>query len=165
MALIEPLFHTTAFAAPVETHLVISSAADIAAEMGARTCGPAEVGGGRLLSIWPPAESPTFVSVGARSISSGIAWVHASSQGLDLHVLDVADVIAAALKSRLGELGPDVRPPARSNEYDRSATRLLEGEIQQLLEAMAVDPSSEAGLSEAIFERELLLQHLTSLGA
>lgn len=163
--MIEPLFHMAAFAAPVETDLVIYSAAEVAAEMGARTYGPAEVGGGRLVSIWPPAEGPTFVSVSARSISSGIAWVLASSQGLDLDALDVADVIAAALKSRLGELGPGIRPPARSNEYDRSATRLLEGEIQQLLEAMAVDPSSEAGLSEAIFERELLLQHLTSLGA
>lgn len=37
MTLIEPLFHMTAFAAPVETGLVISAAAEVAAEMGTRT--------------------------------------------------------------------------------------------------------------------------------
>jgi hypothetical protein len=165
MAVVEPLFHMETFAAPTEADLVIHAVAEVAAELGAQTHGPAEVGGGRLLSIWPPIESPTFASVSARPIPAGAAWVRVSAQGLDLVALDVADVIATALKSRLGELGPGVLPPPRSREYDRSATRLLEGEIQQLLEAMATDSSSRAGLSEAIFERELLLQHLTDLGA
>lgn len=165
MAVVEPLFHVAAFAAPTEVDLVIPSAAEVAAELGAQTYGPAEVGGGRLLSIWPAVESPTFVSVSARPISAGAAWVRASAQGLDLATLDVADVIAEALKLRLGDLGSSVLPPPQSREYDRSATRLLEGEIQQLLEAMAAGSSSRAALSEEIFERELLLQHLTDLGA
>jgi hypothetical protein len=165
MAAIEPLFHMAAFAAPTEVDRVISSAAEVADELGAQTYGPAEVGGGKLLSIWPPVESPTFVSVSTRPIPTGAAWVRASAQGLDLDALDVTDVIADALKSRLGELGSDVLPPPRSREYDRSATRRLEAEIQQLLEAMATDSSSRASLSETIFERELLLQYLTDLSA
>lgn len=165
MTVVEPLFHMATFAAPTEVDRVIPSVAEVAVELGAQTYGPAEVGGGRLLAISPPIESPTFVSVSARPIPPGAAWVRVSAQGLDLDGLDVADVIADALKSRLGELGSDVLPPPRSREYDRSATQLLEAEIQQLLEAMATDSSSRASLSEAIFERELLLQHLTDLGA
>lgn len=165
MTVVEPLFHTAAFAAPTEVEWVIPSATEVAAELGAQIHEPAEVGGGRLLSIWPPIESPTFVSISARPIPAGATWVRVSAQGFDLTTLDVADVIADALKARLGELGPDVLPPPRPREYDRSATRLLEGEIQQLLEAMATDSSNRAGLAQAVFERELLLQHLTDLGA
>lgn len=41
----------------------MSAAAEIATELEARTHPPAEVGGGRLLSIWPSDEVPTFVSI------------------------------------------------------------------------------------------------------
>src|SRR5215217_406733 len=81
MAVVEPLFHIETFAAPIEADLVIHAAAEVAAELGAQTHGPAEVGGGRLLSIWPPIESPTFVSVSARPIPAGAAWVRVSAQG------------------------------------------------------------------------------------
>jgi hypothetical protein len=73
--------------------------------------------------------------------------------------------VQAALESRLGKLGPEVRPLPREIEYDREVTRRLEAEIQELLEAMASNSTPWGHTSASIYERELRLQHLTGLGA
>lgn len=164
MSPLGPLFHMNTFMARTDVYPAITCAAEVAAELNARAYGPAEVGGGELLFLWPPAKVPGFVSVTARPISPGTAWVGVTGQGLDIETLDAADQIAVMLESRLGTLGPDVLPPARDHDYDREATRLLEGEIQQLLEELAADPAAWEHLSRAIYERELLLQDLTGLG-
>ena len=159
-----PLFRMNAFTARTEVYQAITCAAEVAAELTARAYGPAEVGGGELLCLWPPVEAPGFVSVSARPISPDTAWVRVTGQGLGIETLDTADQIAVMLESRLGTLGPDVLPLPRDHDYDREATRLLEGEIQRLLEELADDPPAWEYLSRAIYERELLLQDLTGLG-
>lgn len=164
MSPLGPLFGMNAFMARTEAYAAITCAVEIAAELTASAYGPAEVGGGELLCLWPPAEAPGFVSVSARPISPGTAWVRVTGQGLGTETLDTADQIAMMLESRLGTLGPDALPPPRDHDYDREASRLLEGEIQRLLEESAADPSAWEHLSRAIFERELLLQDLTGLG-
>jgi hypothetical protein len=143
----------------------MSSALGVAAELAAKTYGPSEVGGGRLLTMWPPGQVPAFVSVTARPISARTVWVGVAAQGLAVSSLDIADRVRATLESRLGALGPEVRPSPRELQYDREATRRLEAEIQQLLEGMATDSMSWGHTSSVIYEREMLLQHLTGLGA
>jgi hypothetical protein len=165
MPSVGPLFRTTGIAVEAEMDQVMSAADEIAAGMRARTYGPAEVGGGRLLSIWPVAGEPTFASVTARPMPGSAAWVGVSVQSLRIEALDIMDDLAGALKSRLGALGSGVTPPERVRDYDRGATRKLESEIQDLLEEMSADPSAWEYLSGAIYEREVLLQHLTELGA
>jgi len=160
-----PLFQTTAMAFDAGLDQVMSTASEIAAGMGARAYGPAEVGGGVLLSVWPAAGEPTFASVTARSMPEGGAWVGVSAQSLRSEALDIVDDISGALQSRLGGLETRTNPPERVGDYDRGVTRKLEAEIQDLLEAMSADPSAWEHLSRAVYEREVLLQHLTELGA
>jgi hypothetical protein len=161
----QALWRRDAFAAAADIDEVMSSAIDVAAEMSAKTYGPSEVGGGRLLTMWPPDQTPTFVSVTARPVSSETVWIAVSAQSLAVPSLDVADEVQAALESRLGKLGPEARAAPREIEYDREATRRLEAEIQGLLEDMASDAISWGHASSSIYERESRLQHLTGLGA
>jgi|GEM_PF-3264513 len=158
------LWRHDAFAAAADMDEVMSSALDVAAEMNAKTYGPSEVGGGRLLTIWPPGQAPTFVSLTATQVSTETVWVGVSAQSLASPSLDIANEVQAALESRLGKLGAEVRPAPREIDYDREATRRLEAEIQELLEAMASGASSWDHAASSIYERELLLQHLTGLG-
>ena len=159
-----PLFQMDAFAAAADPDAAMSAVAEIAAGLVAKTYGPAEVGGGRLLFLWPLDEVPTFVSVTARPIPAGATWIRISAQSLALPSLDVVEKVKVGLEFRLGNLGPEVRPPPREVEYDRVASRQLEAEIQELLGALATDATAWEHLSKSIYERELLLQHLTELG-
>jgi hypothetical protein len=161
----QPLFHTDALAVESDEDAVMASALEIAADLGGKVSGPSEVGGGRLVTIWPAEPVPAFVSVTARAFAPGKVWVRVAAQCVAASWLDVGDDVKAGLESRLGSLA-DVLPPPRDRDYDREETRRLEGEIQHLLEAMAVaQPSSWGSLTAQIYERELLLQHLTELGA
>jgi hypothetical protein len=159
------LFRTTGIAVDAEMDQVMATAAEIAGAMGARTYGPAEVERGRLLSIWPAIGEPTFASVTARPMRERGACVGVSVQSLRVEDLDMVDELAEALKSRLGALEPEASPPERMTEYDRGATRRLESEIQDLLEAMSADPSAWGHLSRTVFEREILFQYLTEFRA
>jgi hypothetical protein len=123
------------------------------------------VAGGRLLVIWPQPGRRTFASVTARPISTGAVWVHVTSQALEIDLLADAEAVASALQARLGTLGPEVRPPIHEYDFDRSESRRLEGEIQQLLGTIEAEPTSWEHLSKTTFERELALQQLTELGA
>lgn len=161
----DPLFTTSAFSAAAELEGAISSAVEVAAEYETMIHGPAEIGGGKLLLIWPPPQGPSFVSVRARLISDEVVRVGVTAQALEIQGLDMGERICATLEARLGTLGPGVLPPPRIGEYDREATRLLEAEIQGFLEAMAVEPAAWGQLATSIFERELQLQHLTELRA
>jgi hypothetical protein len=161
----QPLFQSTAFAAAADASEAMSAAAEIAEQMNARAYGPAEVGGGHLMFLWLPDGPPTFLSVTARPISAGTAWVGVSAQSLASASLDATDEVRAALELKLGNLGPEAHPPPRESEYDRGATRRLESEIQELLEDIEANPASWEQLSLTIWERELILQHLTELRA
>lgn len=161
----QPLFCYSVFAAPVDVDEAMAATAEIAAEMDARTYGPAELPGGHLLFLWPRQETPTSLSVTARPISDATAWVGVDAQSLSVPSLDVAKEIESALEQRLGSLGPGISPPPRETDYDRGATRRLEAEIQELLEAVALDPGSWERVSGSIYERELLLQGLAGLRA
>jgi len=162
---VEPLFRTTGIAVDAEMEQVLSTAGEIAAGMGARTYGPAEADGGRLLVIWPVVGEPTFASVTARPMRERGAWVGVSVQSLRIEALDLVDELAEMLRSQLGALGSGASPPERVLDYDRGETRRLESEIQNLLEEMSADPAAWEYLSRAIYEREVLFQYLTKLGA
>jgi hypothetical protein len=143
----------------------MSAAAQIALDRGAVSQGPVTVADGRLLMVRPLPGRPTFASVTARPISAGAVWVHVISQALDIDLLAETETVASALRSRLGTLGPDVRPPIRESAFDRTESGRLEGEIQQLLETIAAEPTSWDHLSRTTFERELNLQQVTELSA
>lgn len=157
------IFRMDAFATAAGMDDVMAAARALAEELNASFYGPAAVGGGRLLSVWPPDPVPTFISVKAKPIQDGACWVGLSVQSLAVDSLDVMDEMKATLESRLGSL--DISPRPRELDYDRGAARRLESEIQELLESLAADPSSWDALSRTIFERELVLQHFTQLGA
>lgn len=160
-----PLFQARGVAVDAPIDRVMSTASEIAAEIGGKAYGPAEVGGGQHVCIWPAVGEPTFVSVTARPLYEPGAWVGVSAQSLRSEALDIVDDLVGALQSRLGRLETRTGPPERVRDYDRGATRKLEAETQDLLEAMSADPSAWERLSGAVYERELLLQHLTELGA
>lgn len=160
-----PLFQPDSFAAKAEVETVVNAAAQIAEEKGAVSQGPVTVAGGMLLLVWPAPGRPVFASVTARSFSAGVVWVHVLSQALEIDLLAEAEALASMLRSRLLTLGPDVRPPIYEKDYDRAESRRVEGEIQELLEAMEAEPSSWEHLSSRTFEREQTLQQITELGA
>lgn len=153
------------FATPIAVDQVISSAAEIGGDIGAVTHGPASVADGKLLSIWPVVGEAAFLSLAVRPIPGAGASARIAAQAIRMDAFRGTEEFTAALRSRVGTLEPEIAPPVPEKVYDRSATQLLEGEIQELLETMATQPSSWEYLTGAIFERELLLQHLTGLGA
>lgn len=160
-----PLFQARGLAVDAPMDRVMATASEIAAERGGRAYGPDEVGGGLHLCIWPVVGEPTFVSVTARPMNGRGAWVGVSGQSLQSEALDIVNELAETLQTKLGPLASHTGPPERVRDYDRGATKELEAETQDLLEAMSADPSTWQQLSHAIYERELLLQHLTELGA
>ncbi|HEU5105979.1 MAG TPA: hypothetical protein VFU11_09070 [Solirubrobacterales bacterium] len=160
-----PLFQVQGIAVDAGMDEVMATVGEIAAGMGARIYGPAEVDGGRLLSVWPVVGEATFASVTARPMREHGASVSVSVQSLRIEALDMVNDLAEALKSRLGALGPEASPRERMTDYDRNATKRLESEIQDLLEAMAADPSAWEQLSRTVFEREILFQYLTEFRA
>jgi hypothetical protein len=160
-----PLFQPDVFATGSDIEAVMSAAAQIALDIGGVSQGPVTVADGQLLMVWPLPGRPAFASVTARPISAGAIWVHVMSQALDIDLLAEAEAVASAVRSRLGPLGPDVHPPIREPDFDRTESRRLEGEIQQLLEAIEAEPTSWEHLIKTILERESALQQVTELGA
>ncbi|MGH2940453.1 MAG: hypothetical protein ACRDPE_20285 [Solirubrobacterales bacterium] len=160
-----PLFQPDVFATGSDIEAVVGAAAQIALDRGAVSQGPVTVADGQLLMVWPLPGRPTFASVTVRPVSAGAVWVRVMSQALDIDLLAEAETVASALRSRLGTLGPDVRPPIRESDFDRAESRRLEGEIQQLLETIEAEPTSLDQLSRTAFEREVALQQVTELGA
>src|SRR5215204_5919990 len=71
-----------AFAAPVSMDEVMAAADEIAAQLDAKVQGPDAVGNGKLLSIWPPASEPSFVSISSRPLQDGVVWVRGGAQGI-----------------------------------------------------------------------------------
>jgi hypothetical protein len=131
--------------------------------MDALISGPDEVRNGKLMSIWPPAEEPVFVSISARSLPGNLAWVSIKSQGIGGAMLAVTDQIAATLRSEVGVVD-GVRAPERDNDYDREETARLEREIHELLEGLTADPAALETFSSHIYLRELKLQYMTDFG-
>lgn len=159
-----PLFQARGVAVDAPIARVMATASEIATEMGGTIYGPAEVGGGQHACIWPAVGESTFVSVTARPMFDRGTWVGVSAQSLRSEALNIVDDLSEALKASLGRIELSTQPPERRDDYDRGATKKLEAEIQDLLEAMSADPSAWGPLSVAVYERELLLQHLTELG-
>ena len=159
----EPQFYGAgAFAASIEADRVMSSATEIAAQMGALISGPDEVRNGKLMSIWPASE-PSFVSISARPLPGDLAWVRIGSQGIGSAMFAVTDQIDAALKAEVGVVD-GVRPPERDHNYDREETGRLEREIHELLEGLAADPAALESFSAHIYLCELKLQYMTDFG-
>jgi len=88
------LFQTMGIAVDAETDEVMTTAEEIALEMGARIFGPAVSDGGSLLSIWPLIGEPTFASVTARPMRERGASVGVSVQSLQPEALDLAADLA-----------------------------------------------------------------------
>jgi hypothetical protein len=82
----QALWRRDAFAAAADIDEVMSSAIDVAAEMSAKTYGPSEVGGGRLLTMWPPDQTPTFVSVTARPAPREIEYDREATRRLEAEI-------------------------------------------------------------------------------
>lgn len=160
-----PLFQVRGVAVDAPMDQVMSIASEIASERGGKAYGPGAVGSGLHVCIWPAVGEPTFVSVTARPMCGRGAWVGVSAQSLRPEALDIVDDLVETLRSRLGPLETHSGPPERVRDYDREATRKLEAEIQDLLKVMATDSSAWEPLSLSVWERELLLQHLTELAA
>jgi hypothetical protein len=140
----------------------MASAGQIADGMGAWVFGPDVAGSELLLTIWPPVDEPTFVSLTAFDLSAEMAWVQASAQGVGVHALDVVERIAGALKSELGHVEQAPLPPERIGDYDREESRSLEREIQELLETLGREEGSSEYLRSAIHQRELRLQQMVN---
>lgn len=161
MANVEPLFQgAPSFAVPTTADQVMASAAQIADGMGAWAYGPDVAGPEMLLTIWPPVDEPTFVSLTAFDLTAEMAWVQASAQGAGVHALDVVERIAGALKSELGHVEQAPLPPERIGDYDREESRSLEREIQELLEMLGREEGSSESLRGEIHQRELRLQQM-----
>jgi len=152
-----------AFAAPVSMDEVMAAAGEIAAQLDARVHGPDSVGNGKLISIWPPASEPSFVSISARPLREGVVWVRGGAQGIGGGMFAHTDEIESALQAKLGAVDK-VRPPERAEDYDREETQRLERETHELLEALAANPSSWDTLAAEVYLREMKLQYMTALG-